>query len=103
LEAIRYSKMASESAPEEPKYAYTYAFYLMQNNQKTEAIKTLETLIKAHPQYLTAVSLLADIYVKDGKTKQALNVYRQALKADGISNQDRVSIQQAIAALQRGV
>jgi tetratricopeptide (TPR) repeat protein len=103
LEAIRYSKMASESAPEDPKYAYTYAFYLMQNNQKTEAIKTLETLIKAHPQYLTAVSLLADIYVKDGKTKQALNVYQQALRADGISDQDRVSIQQAIAALQRGV
>jgi tetratricopeptide (TPR) repeat protein len=102
-EAVAFAKVAAENQPEEPKYAYTLAFYQVQNNQKTEAIKTLNELLKIHPQYLTAVSFLADIYMKDGKTREALNVFQQALKTEGISTKDKASIQQAIVSLQRGV
>ncbi|MBK6281575.1 MAG: ammonia-forming cytochrome c nitrite reductase subunit c552 [Draconibacterium sp.] len=102
-EAVDFAKIAAENQPEEPKYAYTLAFYQVQNNQKTEAIKTLNELLKIHPQYLTAVSFLADIYMKDGKTREALKVYQQALETEGISDQDKASIQQAIVSLQRGV
>ena len=102
-EAVDFAKIAAESAPEEPKYAYTLAFYQVQNNQINEGIKTLNELIKLHPQYLTAVSFLADIYMKDGKTAAALKLYQQALKVEGISDQDKASIRQAIVSLQRGV
>src|SRR5690606_20921010 len=102
-EAVEFAKIAAENQPDEPKYTYTLAFYQFQNNQKTEAIKTLNELLKINPQYLTAVSFLADIYMKNGKTREALNVYKQALKAEGISEQDKAGIQHAISNLQRGI
>ena len=101
--AVEFAKIAADNQPDEPKYAYTLAFYQVQNNQKTEAVKTLNELLKINPQYLTAVSFLADIYMKDGKTREALKVYQQALKAEGISEQDKAGIQQAITTLQRGI
>ncbi len=82
--------------PEEPKYAYTLAFYQLQNEQKPQAIKTLKGIIEAHPQYLTAVSLLADVYLRDGKNKDALALYQNTLKTKGLSTQDLAEIQQAM-------
>lgn len=102
-EAVAYAKIAAEAAPEDPKYAYTLAFYQFQNNEKTQAIKTLNGIIKAHPQYLTAVSFLADIYFRDGKKQEAIKVYQQALKVQGISEQDKMGIQQSISALQQSM
>lgn len=102
-EAVVYAKTAAESAPEEPKYAYTLAFYQMQNNQKNEAIKTLHGVIKSNPEYLTAVSLLADIYIKDGKKQDAVKVYQQALKAEGITEQDKNAIRQSVISLQQSL
>jgi Tfp pilus assembly protein PilF len=102
-EAVLYAKTAAESAPEEPKYAYTLAFYQMQNNQKTEAVRTLQGVIKSNPGYLTAVSLLADIYMKDGKKQEAIKVYERALKAEGITEQDKNAIRQSIISLQQTI
>ncbi len=99
-EAVDFARIAAESMPEEPKYAYTLAYYQMQNNQKSEAVKTLNGLIKIHPQYLTAVSFLADIYYKDGRIQEALKIYQNALNTEGISEEEKNSIRQSIAALQ---
>ncbi|HSH20722.1 MAG TPA: ammonia-forming cytochrome c nitrite reductase subunit c552, partial [Draconibacterium sp.] len=102
-DAIDFAKIAADAVPEDPKYAYTLAFYQMQNNQKTEAIKTLKGLLKSHPQYLTAVSFLADIYAKDGKPGEAVKVYQQALKVNGLTPEDKMAIQQSISSLQRSM
>ncbi len=102
-EAVGYAKTAAGAMPEEPKYAYTLAFYQLQNNQKAEAIQTLKQVLKSNPRYLTAISFLADIYVKDGKRGEAVKVYQQALNAAGISEQDKNSIRQAIAGLQKNM
>ena len=59
--------------------------------------------LKNHPQYLTATSFLADIYMKDGKKQEAILLYQQALKTEGISAQDKQGIQQAIASIQQGM
>jgi Tfp pilus assembly protein PilF len=75
----------------------------MENNQKTEAVKTLQGIIKSNPGYLTAVSFLADIYRKDGKTQEAVKVYQQALKAEGISEQDKAAMRQSIVMLQQSM
>ena len=98
-EAVGYAEIAAGAAPEEPKYGYTLAYYQLQNNQKPAAIKTLQTVIKTAPQYLGAVSLLADIYVRDGKRNEALKLYKQALSVPGITEQDKAGIRQAMAAL----
>ncbi len=102
-EAIDYAKIAAGAAPEDPKYGYTLAFYQFQNNQKPEAVKTLTGLLKIHPQYVSAVTFLADIYIKDGKKQEAQKVYQQALKTEGIPEQDKFSIQQALRALQQNL
>ena len=99
-EAIDFARTAADAMPEDPKYAYTLAFYQMQNNQKAEAIKTLNGLLKRHPEYVSAVSFLADIYIKDGKSAEAVKIYQRALKAEGITSEDKIAIQQSILSLQ---
>jgi tetratricopeptide (TPR) repeat protein len=101
--AVKYADMAFKARPEDPNYGYTLAYYQMQNGQKSEAIKTLQSIIKSHPGFLSAPSFLADIYVRDGNKNMALQVYKKALTAEGISAQDKAAIQQAISALQQGM
>ena len=101
--AVEYAKIAASANQQEPKYGYTLAFYQLQNNQKSEAIKTLRGVLQSFPQYLNAVSLLADTYARDGKTAEAIKVYQQALKAGEITEQDRAALKQAIAALQQSM
>ncbi len=102
-EAIKFAQIAADAMPEDPKYAYTLAFYQQQDGQKNAAIKTLKGIIDTHPQYLSAVSFLADIYIKDGNTTEAVKLYQKALKTEGLTSQDRLAIQQSIAALQQSM
>jgi tetratricopeptide (TPR) repeat protein len=102
-EAIDYAETAASANPDEPKYAYTLAFYQNQNNKKNEAVQTLQKLLKSNPGYVNAISFLADIYVKDGKKQEAIKLYQQALKTDGISEQDKNVIRQSIAVLQQNI
>ena len=99
-EAVEYAEMAAKARPDEPKYAYTLAYYQVENNQKAGAEKTRKSLIRDNPLYLNAVSFLADIYLRDGKKQEALKLYQQTLKTEGISEQDKAGIRQAMAALQ---
>ena len=97
--AVQYAQIATDARPDEPKYAYTLAYYQLENNRKEAAIKTLKNLIASHPQYLSAVSFLADIYMRDGKTKEVEALYENTLKTEGITQQDKNAIQQALNAI----
>lgn len=98
-EAVEYAEMAAKSRPDEPKYAYTLAYYQVENNQKAEAEKTLKSLIRENPLYLNAVSFLSDLYLRDGKKQEALKLYEQTLKIPDISEQDKAAVRQAMEAL----
>lgn len=102
-EAVEYAKVAAEAAPAEPKYAYTLAYYQLENNQENSAKETLRALIQQHPGFLNAVSLLADIYMRDGEKEKAVELYRESLKTEGISAQDKAAIQQAVNAIQQSM
>lgn len=101
--AVKYAALAYKARPDAPDYGYTLAYYQMQNGQKADAKKTLTNIIKANPEYLTATSFLADIYLRDGNKNMALKLYNDALKVQGISAQDRAAIQQSIATLQQSM
>lgn len=101
--AVKYAEMACKARPEAPDYGYTLAYYQMQMGQKAKAKETLEKIIKEHPEYLTATSFLADIYLREGNKNMALQIYQNALKLEGISAQDKARLQQAIAALKQGI
>ncbi|WP_346856778.1 ammonia-forming cytochrome c nitrite reductase subunit c552 [uncultured Draconibacterium sp.] len=101
--AVKYAAIAAESRPEDPDYKYTLAYYQMQNGDKSASVKTLNQLIKSHPEFLSATSFLADIYYRDGNKDMAIKLYKDALKVEGISEQDKDELQQAIASLQQSL
>jgi len=99
--AVRYAQIAYKARPDAPDYGYTLAYYQMQNGQKAAAQKTLHQLIKTHPEYISAIRFLADIYLRDGNRDEALKLYKEALKVKGISYQDSIAIQHSIGMLEQ--
>lgn len=101
--ALNYAKMAYRARPENPDYGYTLAYYQMQNGKAQDAKETLKEVIRKVPHYLTAVGFLAEIYLGEGDTRSAVKIYNDALKIRGLSEQDRLTIQQTIARLQQNM
>jgi tetratricopeptide (TPR) repeat protein len=60
-EAVTWCRKASDLMPQEPKYAYTLAFYLNQNGDRVEAVRILKGLTEKYPQYKDAERLLNEI------------------------------------------
>jgi tetratricopeptide (TPR) repeat protein len=60
-EAVTWCRKASDLRPQEPKYAYTLAFYLNQKGDKTEAIGMLKAILEKYPQYKDAEMLLKEL------------------------------------------
>jgi tetratricopeptide (TPR) repeat protein len=60
-EAVNWCRKASDLRPQEPKYAYTLAFYLNQKGEKTEAVSILNSLVGKYSQYKDAEMLLKEI------------------------------------------
>jgi len=60
-EAVTWCGKASDLRPQEPKYAYTLAFYLNQQGDKDAAVKTLQALLAKYPQHKDAERLLSEI------------------------------------------
>ncbi|NCB07037.1 MAG: ammonia-forming cytochrome c nitrite reductase subunit c552 [Bacteroidia bacterium] len=100
-EAVEYAEIAAKARPDEPKYAYTLAYYQVENKQKAEAEKTLKSLIRENPLFLNAVSFLADLYLRDGKKQEALKLYEKTLNTPGLSEQDKAAVRQAMEAVQK--
>jgi len=60
-EAVTWCRKASDLRPQDPKYAYTLAFYLDRKGEREEAVRTLKGLLQKHPQYKDAEMLLREI------------------------------------------
>lgn len=99
-EAVKYASIAAEAVPDDPKYAYTLAYYQLQNNQKELAKKILREVIDKHPGYLFAVSLLADICLKEGKKNEAAELYKKALETEGLVENDRRALMEALSSIE---
>jgi tetratricopeptide (TPR) repeat protein len=60
-EAVTWCRKAADLRPQEPKYAYTFAFYLNQKGDTDAAARTLKAIIKKYPEYRDAQMLLQKI------------------------------------------
>lgn len=60
-EAVRFCREATALRPDDPRYAYTLAFYLHQNGETAEAVKLLKTVGETHPDFRDAQVLLQEI------------------------------------------
>jgi tetratricopeptide (TPR) repeat protein len=60
-EAVTWCRKAAELRQQDPKYAYTLAFYQNQKGDRDEAIRTLKAILETYPQYKDAEMLLKEI------------------------------------------
>ncbi len=88
-EAIQWCRIASELRPQDPKYAYTHAFYLRQSGDTDAAIQVLAELIERVPSYADAYALLGGIHEEQGNIQDAIDVYRRAADNEMLSERDR--------------
>ena len=100
-EALEWCRKATALRPQEPKYAYTLAFYQRESDDTAGAAATLETLIMRVPAYADAYLLLADVYGQQGKKDEAVKVYNRALAVEGISPKAREYIKSRLEAMPR--
>ena len=101
-EAVPWCRKAADLRPQEPKYAYTLAFYLQQQGDSQSAATVLESLISRVPAYGEAYLLLGDIYKNQGKKKEAEATYREALGKEGLPPDARLRIDARLKALLSG-
>jgi Tfp pilus assembly protein PilF len=92
-EAIKWCRRAYELQPNEPKYGYTYAFYLNQSEKQSTAIDVLQTMVKRQIPYSDAYALLGAIYQRRGEFDKAVEVYQSAVKNNRMPQQDRTSFE----------
>ena len=95
-EACQLSRRAMEAAPDDPKFGYTYAFFLNQNKKTSEAVSVLKKIVGNQPANLNSVFLLGNIYLQSGNKAKALDIYEKALKSAGNDQQTVAQLQQAI-------
>jgi tetratricopeptide (TPR) repeat protein len=95
-EAIELSRKASKLRPDQPRYAYTYAFYLNQSGNVKGASQELQQLIRRHPVYIDAHMLLGMIYEKQGKLNDARALYLKALENKGLSKSDQFRLNERL-------
>ena len=98
-ESCKLSKQAMNASPEDPKFAYTYAYFLNQNKQQSEAMKQLEQTIKKYPDHLSSVFLLGNIYQERASKDKAIELYTRTSKLVGNNPQAVGQLQMEIARL----
>jgi len=98
-EAIRLCRSAAQLCPDEPKYAYTLAFYLSQKGLLGEAASVLEGVIEKEPSYPDAYMLLGPVYEKQGDVNKAKELYGRALRNIELSDAERAQLRIKIQSL----
>ena len=88
-EALSWCRKAAELHPQEPKYAYTLAFYQKEQKDFQGAVATLKDFLAQRPGFIDGHLLLAEIYVQQGERLQAETLLRQVLQQENLPPRDR--------------
>jgi tetratricopeptide (TPR) repeat protein len=86
--ALDYLRRACTLEPENPQYGYSLAFYLQQSGNSSESVPILQRIVRRKAPYVDAISLLGDIYVKQGKIKEARILFQRAMKSGQLSAEE---------------
>ncbi len=88
-EAVAWCRKAHESAPDEPRYAYTYAFYLRRDGDVEGAVRVLKEMVSREMRSAEAYMLLGEIHEKQGRRDEALAVYGRAAANEKLTASER--------------
>jgi tetratricopeptide (TPR) repeat protein len=97
--AIDYLRRAYGLQPENPQYGYSLAFYLLQSKNTSDSVSILQRIVQQKTPYIDAISLLGEIYLKQGKIGEARTLYQRALKNGRLSAEESELLKSRIAAL----
>jgi len=100
-EALDWCRKAYQLQPAEPKYAYTYAYYLHDNGQTNQAVTVLEKLVDQQTPCAPAYVMLGDIHLAQGRPAAARAVYERALNLPGLSQEDTLLLMQRLRELEQ--
>jgi tetratricopeptide (TPR) repeat protein len=98
-EAIYWCRKVNELRPEKHRYAYTLAFYLRKKDDVKGAIQTLKTIVEQKTAYVSAYLFLGEIYKEQGRTGDAIEVYRRAMNNEKLSLRERYDFVARIKAM----
>lgn len=87
--AIASLRRAYGLQPENPQYGYSLSYYLLQRGDHASAAVILQRVVREKAPYLDAVSLLGDIYLKQGRTAETRAMYQRTLANAQLSAEDR--------------
>ena len=90
-ETLALCRRAYQLSPDDSKYAYTFAFYLRQTGDSSGAIPILERMVSRQAANSNSYYLLGEIFEGQGKTEEAMNVYRKAVANENLSQDDRAA------------
>jgi tetratricopeptide (TPR) repeat protein len=97
--AIDSLRRAYRLEPENPNYGYSLAFYLRQGGYEADSIAVLQRIVRQNPIPIDAVSLLGELYSKQGKRAEARALYHGALKRGPLSAEEREFLESRIKEL----
>jgi tetratricopeptide (TPR) repeat protein len=99
--ALDYLRRACALQPENPQYGYSLAFYLLQSGNSTDTIPILQRIVRQKAPFIDAISLLGEIYVKQGKIREARTLYQGALKSGQLSTEEGEFLESRIKVLSK--
>ncbi len=91
-EAVELCRRAAEASPDDPRYAWTLAYFQNGTGDRPGATRTLEDLLRRRPGYGDAALLLAEILEREGRRAESESVLRRALEAKDLSDADRARV-----------
>jgi len=77
-QAAKLAGRAADLAPEDPRYAFTQAFYLQKTGDAVATERLLRALVDRHPGYRDGWALLGALLEQRGRPADAADVYRRA-------------------------
>ena len=94
--SVELSRKAMEWEPDEAKYAYTHAYYLLQSNRTEAAKNILHELIVNNSTFFDSYMLLSEIYLGQGDSAKAVTILNKALNNVNLSPARRQLIQNSL-------
>jgi tetratricopeptide (TPR) repeat protein len=88
-EAASLAGRAAEAAPQDPRYAFTQAFYLEKAGDPAGAERVLRALVTRHPGYRDAWAFLGALLEAQGRKDAAADVYRRAAATTALPESER--------------
>ena len=88
-QSLAWCKKAHELRPEDPKYAFTYAFYLKERKLIPQAIDVLRKGAKGQNVSLDVYLMLGELLEGQGKATEAKGLYQQAAGNASLPQQAR--------------